>query len=328
MTTPAIEFGEVTKVYRRRLLGQEVAALTGVSFQVSRGEVCAFLGPNGAGKTTSISILMGFIYADSGAIRVLDYEPGDIRAKAQIGFLPENFAFYKYMRAEKLLRFHHALAGGKKEGAAEAISELLRKVKLEAYEGLKIAKYSRGMVQRLGLAQALLGDPQLLVLDEPTSGLDPAGRKEVRDIMFALKAAGKTVFLSSHLLSEAEQICDRVVFIDRGRLLQTGLMSELLSAGGQVEILADRVPPELEALVREAGGSVGLVPGERGAAGGVRIVVAAARKREVAEKLWAAGCDVIRLAPLKSSLEDVYMKVMGGEAAAAEPPASPLGMPS
>lgn len=319
MTTPAIEFGDVTKVYRHRLRGQEIAALTGVTFQVSRGEVCAFLGPNGAGKTTSISILMGFLYADSGAIRVLDYQPGDIRAKAQIGFLPENFAFYKYMRAEKLLRFHYALAGGRKEAAPEAIRELLRKVKLDGYEGLKIAKYSRGMVQRLGLAQALLQDPQLLVLDEPTSGLDPAGRKEVRDMIFALKAAGKTVFLSSHLLSEVEQICDRVVFIDRGRLLQSGTMSELLSAGDQVEIVVDKLPQELEALVHEAGGTL-----ERGPAD-VRMVVPAARKRELAEKLWAAGCDVIRLAPLRSSLEDVYMKVMGGEPTPAPPP---QGMPS
>ena len=305
MTAPAIEFGEVTKEYRRRLRGQEVVALTGVTFQVARGEVCAFLGPNGAGKTTSISILMGFLYADAGEIRVLDYEPGDIRAKAQIGFLPENFAFYKYLRAEKLLKFHRALAGRRADGPPEAIRELLHKVKLDGYDRLKIGKYSRGMVQRLGLAQALLEDPQLLVLDEPTSGLDPAGRKEVRDLMFALKAAGKTVFLSSHLLSEVEQICDRVLFIDRGRLLQTGLMSELLSPGDQVEIVSDQLPQELEAFVQEAGGTI-----ERGA-GTVRIVVPTGKKREVAEKLWAAGCDVIRLAPARSSLEDVYMKVMG-----------------
>ena len=310
MATPAIEFQNVDKVYRRRLAGQEVTALSNVSFEVSRGEVCAFLGPNGAGKTTSISILMGFLYADSGSIRVLDHEPGDIRAKAQIGFLPENFAFYKYLNAEKLLRFHHALGGGLPGDAGPRIRDLLHQVKLEGYENLKIGKYSRGMVQRIGLAQALLLEPQLLVLDEPTSGLDPAGRKEVRDLMFSLKAAGKTIFLSSHLLSEVEQICDRVLIIDRGKLLQSGRMDDLLGAGDRVEMLASDLPAEMEPSVAEAGGTI-----ERGPHG-VRIVIATARKRELAEKLWAAGCDVISIIPLRSSLEDVYMKVVGGNAAA------------
>jgi ABC-2 type transport system ATP-binding protein len=306
MAAPAIEFREVTKVYRRRLAGQEVPALSGVSFEVSRGEVCAFLGPNGAGKTTGINILMGFLYADSGEIRVLDYEPGDIRAKAQIGFLPENFAFYKYLNAEKLLRFHFALSGGEASQATRVIGELLHRVKLEGYQKLKIGKYSRGMVQRIGLAQALLCDPQLLVLDEPTSGLDPTGRKEVRDLMSSLKAAGKTIFLSSHLLSEVEQICDRVIIIDRGRLVRAGLMQELLGAGDTVEIVADQFPQDMEASLVESGGSI-----DRGVHG-VRIVVTTAQKREVTEKLWAAGCDVISITPVRSSLEDVYMKLVGG----------------
>jgi len=214
---PAIEFQQVTKVYRKRLRGVEVPALTNATFEVMPGEVCAFLGPNGAGKTTSINLLMGFFYADYGEIRVLGYEPGDVRAKQQIGFLPENFAFYKYLNAERLLRFHSALAGRRPHASAERNTELLRAVKLTGYEQLKIGKYSRGMVQRLGVAQALLADPQLLVLDEPTSGLDPTGRKDVRDLLSSLRNQGKTVFLSSHLLSEVELICDRVIIISRGR---------------------------------------------------------------------------------------------------------------
>jgi ABC-2 type transport system ATP-binding protein len=308
MATPAIEFQNVEKVYRPRLAGQEVVALSNVSFEVGRGEVCAFLGPNGAGKTTSISILMGFLYADSGNIRVLDYAPGDIRAKAQIGFLPENFAFYKYLNAEKLLRFHYALGGGNPNEASNVIGDLLQKVKLAEFDRLKIGKFSRGMVQRLGLAQALLRDPQLLVLDEPTSGLDPAGRKEVRDLMFSLKAAGKTIFLSSHLLSEVEQICDRVIIIDKGRLLQSGRMEELLGAGDRVEIIASDLPSDIEQRVLEAGGTV-----ERGPHG-VRLVISTAHKRELAEKLWAAGCDIVSIIPLRSSLEDLYMKVVGDNA--------------
>src|SRR3974390_1277406 len=237
MAPPAIEFSEVTKVYQRRFGGVPVPALSRISFEVARGEVCAFLGPNGAGKTTSMNILMGFIYADSGRSRVFGYPPGDVRAKQRIGFLPENFAFYRYLNAEKLLRFHLRLSGRQLPDPAALIASLLAKVKLDSYQGLKIGKYSRGMVQRLGIAQALLGDPELLVLDEPTSGLDPAGRKEVRDLILALKAEGKTIFLSSHILSEVEQICDRVIILDRGQMVRTGTMQEMLAEDNRAEII-------------------------------------------------------------------------------------------
>ncbi len=305
MTTAAIEFKEVTKVYRRRLAGQEVPALTHVSFEVGAGEVCAFLGPNGAGKTTSINILMGFLYADWGEIHVLGYEPGDVRAKQKIGFVPENLAFYKHLNAEKLLRFHLALAGGDMSKSTGLIRDLLFKVQLTGYEKLKIGKYSRGMVQRLGIAQALLSDPQLLVLDEPTSGLDPAGRKEVKDLIHAMKNEGKTIFLSSHILSEVEQICDRAIIINKGRLVRMGSLNELLGTGDLVEIVADQLPPEMEAMLGEWGATI-----DRGAHG-VRITVAAARKRELAEKLWGVGCDVVSMVPVRSSLEDLYMKLVG-----------------
>ncbi len=305
MTTAAIEFKEVTKVYRRRLAGQEVPALTHVSFEVGAGEVCAFLGPNGAGKTTSINILMGFLYADWGEIRVMGYEPGDVRAKQKIGFVPENFAFYKHLNAEKLLRFHLALAGGDMSKSEGLIRDLLFKVQLTGYEKLKIGKYSRGMVQRLGIAQALLSDPQLLVLDEPTSGLDPAGRKEVKDLIHAMKNEGKTIFLSSHILSEVEQICDRAIIINKGRLVRMGSLNELLGTGDLVEIVADQLPAEMEAALAEWGATI-----DRGAHG-VRITLAAARKRELAVKLWGAGCDVVSMVPVRSSLEDLYMKLVG-----------------
>ena len=303
--TPAIEFNAVTKTYRRRFGGQEVPALTHVSFEVGTGEVCAFLGPNGAGKTTSINILMGFLYADWGDICVLGYEPGDVRAKQNIGFVPENFAFYKHLNAEKLLRFHLALAGRDAGNAAALIHDLLFKVQLNGYEKLKIGKYSRGMVQRLGLAQALLNDPQLLVLDEPTSGLDPAGRKEVKDLIHAMKAEGKTIFLSSHILSEVEQICDRAIIIKGGRLVRSATLAELLGAGDRVEILADHLPPEMEPVLAEWGAAF-----ER-TVQGVRITASAARKKELVERLWAAGCDVMSMVPMRSTLEDLYMELIG-----------------
>ncbi len=310
MATPAIEFRNITKVYRRRLAGQEVSALADISFEVMPGEVCAFLGPNGAGKTTSISILMGFLYPDAGEIRVLGCEPGDVRAKQQIGFLPENFAFYKYLNAQKLLHLHCLLAGKPRSSQDAFIDELLNKVHLDQFHKLKIGKYSRGMVQRLGLAQALAGDPHLLVLDEPTSGLDPAGRKEVRDLIVSLKAAGNTIFLSSHILSEAEQICDRAIIIDHGKLLSAGKLDDLLAAGDRVEILASHLAPELETTVAQWGGSF-----ERGAQG-VKITAPTERKRELVEKLWAAGGDVISLTPLRSSLEEFFLRMVGQDGGA------------
>jgi ABC-2 type transport system ATP-binding protein len=310
MTAPALEFQNVTKTYRRWLGGQQVAALSQVSFSVAEGEVCAFLGPNGAGKTTSISILMGFLYADRGRIRVLGFEPGSVHAKKRIGFVPENFAFYKHLNAEKLLQFHAKLAGVAEEKRIALIRDLMGKVGLSGYDKLKIGRYSRGMVQRLGIAQSLLGDPELLILDEPTSGLDPSGRKEVRDLILSLKAAGKTIFLSSHLLSEVEQICDQAVIIDRGRVVRAGTMSTLLVTGDQVEIIANTLPEDLEAVLREWGATI-----ERNVHS-VRIVTPGERKREVVERLWLAGSDVQCLNPVKGSLEDLYMKLVGKSEAA------------
>jgi ABC-2 type transport system ATP-binding protein len=298
----AIEFSNVTKVYKRAFSDERVEALTDVSFSVAPGEVCGFLGPNGAGKTTSISILMGFLFADSGSVSVLGYLPGDVRAKQQIGFLPENFAFYRYLTGPKLLALHLALSGRRVPNAAGLIADLMNKVKLYGYESLRISKYSRGMVQRLGIAQALLGDPQLLVFDEPTSGLDPEGRKEVLELLMALKQAGKTVLVSSHILPEVEQICDRVVIIDRGKLVRAGRLDEMLETGGRVEIVVDQLSEETERGAVERGAAIHRGPH------GICLLVEEARKRETIEFLWSAGCDVLRVNPVKGSLEDVFLE--------------------
>ncbi|HLJ46497.1 MAG TPA: ABC transporter ATP-binding protein [Bryobacteraceae bacterium] len=297
----------MSKIYGGGPMNRErVEALKDVSFEAATGEVCAFLGPNGAGKTTSISLLMGFLFADSGEIRVLGHEPGDLRAKQKIGFLPENFAFYKHLTAPKLLRFHLELSGQPADRPDDLIGDLIAKVRLAGYEDLRIGKYSRGMMQRLGLAQALLAGPQLLVLDEPTSGLDPAGRKEVLDLLLALKSEGKTVFLSSHILPEVEQICDRVVIIDHGKLLRSGTLAEMLSSGNRVEIVVDQLPETVEQSAVERGATVTRDPH------GIKLVVDRAHHRELIEMLWAAGSEVLRLNPAQSSLEALFLQTVAG----------------
>jgi ABC-2 type transport system ATP-binding protein len=308
MASPAIEFHDVTKVYQRRFSKERMTALANISFEAAAGEVCAFLGPNGAGKTTSIGILMGFLFADTGEIRVLGHSPGDVRAKQQIGFLPENFAFYKYMTAVELLRLHLRLAGIESARSESLIAGLLLKVRLDTYAQLKIGKYSRGMMQRLGLAQALLTNPRLLVLDEPTSGLDPAGRNDVLELLSTLKSEGKTIFLSSHILPEVEQICDRIVIIDRGRLVRAGRLRELLATGERVELVVAALPEDVEIVLAQGGAAI-----ERGPSG-VRIEIEAGRKREIADMLWNAECDVISMNPVKSTLQEFFLRMVGDRA--------------
>jgi ABC-2 type transport system ATP-binding protein len=309
----AIELDNVTVFYRSGLFRrQSTRALSGISLQVNAGEVCAFLGPNGAGKTTTINTLMGFLFPASGTVRVLGYQPGDVRAKRDIGFLPENFAFHKYLTAENVLRLHLALAGPEKASRGSIVPELLAKVKLDSHAKVRIGKFSRGMMQRVGLAQALLHDPSLFILDEPTSGLDPAGRREVRELILSLKASGKTVFLSSHILSEIEQVSDRVVIIDHGQVKAAGRMADMLDRGTRAEFVVDRVPTETESEIQAMGGSVTRFTG------GAKVTVEKRLMQETAGKLWAAGCEISSMNVAKSTLEDVFLQLVGEEAGGAE----------
>jgi ABC-2 type transport system ATP-binding protein len=298
---PAIEFAGVAKTYW--MAGTPLAALSELSFAVEPGEVCGFLGPNGAGKTTAISILMGFIRADSGRAAILGHPAGSIEARRKAGFLPENFAFYRYLTAPKLLKLHFALAGIG-EPPPGAVEQLIGEVRLKGYENLRIGKYSRGMMQRIGIAQALVGDPEVLVLDEPTSGLDPASRQDVLHLIGRLKAAGKTILLSSHILPEVESIADRIVVIDHGRLVHNGRLDEMLDTGNRAEIHVRELPAELEDQLLSRGAAV-----ERTATS-VRILFDAPAKRGIAEMLWSAGCEITSMNPLRKSLEDQFLKLL------------------
>src|SRR5919202_5949204 len=219
--SPAIYTLELAKRYRT------VTALAGLTMTVPRGEVFGFLGPNGAGKTTAVKLLVGLTRPTSGEGLVLGAPLGDLRARRRIGYLPELFRYQEWLSAREVLRLHCALAGIPREHRAREIGEALATVGLAARANDRVGTFSKRMQQRLGLGVALLGRPDLVLLDEPTSALDPVGRHDVRAIIRGLKARGTTVFLNSHLLSEVEQVCDRVAVIDKGRVIAMGTIDEL-----------------------------------------------------------------------------------------------------
>ncbi len=215
--------------------GGAVRALQGLSLSVARGQVYGFLGPNGAGKTTTMQVLLGFIEATSGAARLFDEDVRKTIARRRIGYLPEHPDTYRFLTGRELLLMAGRLFGLPRAALKARITELLALVGLEAAADRRMATYSRGMLQRIGLAQALVNDPDLVILDEPTSGFDPLGRLRIREIITALRARGKTVFFSSHELSEVERVCDRVGIVVAGRLVAEGRMAELVKAGESLE---------------------------------------------------------------------------------------------
>src|SRR5580765_5972364 len=223
MSTPAIEIENLTKEYPFGFLNlKKKKSLENLSMQVETGEVFGFLGPNGAGKSTTIKLLMRLIFPTSGTARILDRPISDVEMHKDIGYLPEQPYFYDYLTAAELLdyfaRFHGMSAAERKE----RVAKMLKKVGLETAGKIQLRKYSKGMLQRVGLAQAILHDPKVVILDEPMSGLDPIGRHEVRDIISELKRGGKTILFSTHILADAEMLCDRVGVIAAGKLRGVG----------------------------------------------------------------------------------------------------------
>lgn len=236
----------LSKVYKPNWPWQKpVIGLNGLSLSVGRGEIYGFLGPNGAGKTTTLKILMGLMRATSGTAELLGKPAGDIETRRRIGFLPEAPYFYDYLTAEEFLGFYGRLAGLDRSTLARRITELLDLVGLTEARARQLRKFSKGMLQRIGLAQALVHDPELVILDEPMSGLDPIGRKQVRDLILNLREQGKTVFFSTHIIPDVEMICDRVGVVVKGRLLASGRVDELVGRhAGSVEIVCEALAPD------------------------------------------------------------------------------------
>ena len=220
-----IEISGLVKSFKGHLgLGRKVA-VSGLDLSVGRGEIFGLLGPNGAGKTTTLKAMIGLLRPDAGSVRLFGRPPSDVSARARIGFLPENPYFYDYLTAPEFLDFYGRLHGFGRAERRRRVEATLERVGLDAGRSQALRKFSKGMVQRLGLAQAILHDPDLVILDEPMSGLDPIGRRDVRDLILELREAGKTVFFSSHILQDAELICDRVGIVVEGRLRHLGVLT-------------------------------------------------------------------------------------------------------
>src|SRR5437660_5868063 len=255
---PALATFELTKDFAsgfwRKKLYRAVDRLT---LEVRPGEVVGFLGPNGAGKTTTLKLLMQLVFPTSGRAEMLGFPPGDLRLKQRIGYLPENPYFYDHLTAEELMTYFAALFGYRSSDARARVSRLLDEVGIGAERRLQLRRFSKGMLQRVGIAQALVNDPELVIFDEPMSGLDPLGRREVRALILRLRDRGCTVFFSSHVLSDAEALCNRVAILAQGRLVAAGPLSEMVSLEARgwelvVSNVSDAVAAALGPRVRRA----------------------------------------------------------------------------
>jgi ABC-2 type transport system ATP-binding protein len=306
----AIEIEGLTKDYPTGFLHlRRARALDGLSLTVERGEIFGFLGGNGAGKTTTIKILMRLMTPSAGRARILGHDVADVGVHARIGYLPEAPYFYEYLTARELLEYCAELFGYTRVARRARAADLLRRVSLdEAAWDRQLRRFSKGMLQRVGLAQALVNDPELVVLDEPMSGLDPIGRRQVRDLIAGLRASGVTVFFSSHIIADIEVLCDRVAILNRGHLSHLGRLDDLRQqedAAGQLEItvLGGAGVAELEDALRKVEGArVTATPA------GARIVVLF--ERDVDAALAAArACDarLVSVQPVRQSLEDLFV---------------------
>ena len=303
LTDAVISTFSLSKTYRSGLSMRRVEALVDVSLSVQRGEIFGFLGPNGAGKTSLIKILMGLCRPTSGTVEVFGRHARDARVKSRIGFLPESPYFYEYLTAEEFLRLTARLSGLSDRETGDRVRNLLRTVRMEKAAKSQMRGFSRGMLQRIGIAQALVNDPELVVLDEPMGGLDPVGRKEVRDIIAGLRERGKTVFFSTHILSDVEMICDRVGIVIAGELTKVGELSEILS--GEVQSI-DVTVSGLRGKVRKALEHVG----QQSIRSGDSLLVTVRGEREV-DKVMAIARDgdgrIEAIVPRRKTLEDYFM---------------------
>jgi ABC-2 type transport system ATP-binding protein len=293
----------------RKEFGQKVA-VDDFTLKVPKGEIFGFLGPNGAGKTTSVKMMLGLIKPTAGSAFILDKPIGDRATRAKIGFLPEHFRFHEWLRAAEFLDLHGRLYGMDKDLRSAAIPHLLELVGLERRADTRLSAFSKGMLQRIGLAQALLNDPELVYLDEPTSGLDPLGRRLVRDVIRGLRGEGITVFLNSHLLSEVELTCDRVAFIREGAIIRVAALDELEKERVQITIRVGQPTPSLMAGLAQFGDGVTLDK----VSGRLRMTLNSEQRiPDLVKWLVDENQALYELSPERLSLEDQFLEIIGDE---------------
>ena len=257
MKTPAISIKNLTKEFSIPFRTERLRAVRSLSLEVPAGEVYGLLGPNGSGKSTTMKILLGLVTPTAGSTEIFGISSRQVESREQVGFLPENPYFYKHLTGLETLLFFGKLCGQRGSELADRAAELLKVVGLESASDRRLSGYSKGMLQRIGLAQALIGNPKLLVLDEPTAGVDPAGSHQIRDLIVQFKEKGITVLLCSHLLSQVQEICDRIGILNEGALLLEGRVNDLVSAHNQTELLLENATPdflnEIERRAAECG---------------------------------------------------------------------------
>ncbi len=303
----AIKTEGLTKHFYEPLRRQTVIAVDNLDLVVEKGEIFGFLGPNGAGKTTTIKMLLGLIFPTSGRAWVLGNPIGDRKTRQKVSYMPENPYFYDYMTGEEVLYFYGGLFGLKGPSLKKKVDELLELVDLSEHRKKQLNGYSRGMLQRIGIAQTLLNDPELLILDEPTSGLDPIAHREIRELLIRLKEQGKTIFLCSHQLSDVEMVCDRVGIMNKGKLVTVGRLEDLLKVG-EMEIAVEGLDPSQVEQVEKIASRIYKKDGDF-------LVYAEGEEKaqEVIDFVRNNGGRIISMVPLRRSLEELFVEIVKEE---------------
>ncbi len=313
MTNWAVDLIDVRKTYVKK-----IQALRGVNIQVGRGEIFGLLGPNGAGKTTLVKIMMTVVRPTHALGTILGRPIGHRGKLCRIGYLPEDHRFPGYLTGAHVLDYYAALAKVPRQGRRDKAARLLERVGLAQWASMRVDQYSKGMLQRLGIAQALMNDPELVILDEPTDGLDPMGRRDVRELLLELRQQGKTVFLNSHLLSELEMVCDRVAILVDGLVARQGTLDELTEETVEYRITFSGEPQPIGGKLRELGASVDgnavMLPGHD-----------VGKVNELIDLMRGAGLLIESVQPQRFSLEDILAQVLAGRSTAA--PTVPLAKP-
>jgi ABC-2 type transport system ATP-binding protein len=310
MPTPIIEIEGLTKDYPSGFWRKRMKrSLDHLTLEVQDGEVFGFLGPNGAGKTTTLKCLMGLVFPTSGTARVRGRSIDDIAMHRDIGYLPEHPYFYDYLTARELLDYYARFSNFTAADRRQRVERFLKRVGLESAADVQLRKFSKGMLQRAGIAQAILHDPKVVFLDEPMSGLDPVGRREVRDIILELKAQGRTVFFSTHILSDAEMLCDRVGVLVGGKLQGVGAPREMVSVEvHSMEILFEL--PEGRALPARLASQATHIGGR------YRVAVPEQDVYAAVDQLRAAEARILSMSAVRPTLEDYFIRLVGRESAA------------